>query len=146
MSMSMTKAEREAFLAEPRVAVISIAEEGRGPLTIPVWYAYEAGGEIRFLTGGDSKKAALLRKAGRMSLCVQTETAPYKYLSVEGPVSFAKPDFERDSKPMAVRYLGEQMAEMYLASTADERDTSVLVTLRPERWLSVDYTKMDLGG
>jgi len=143
MSMSMSKAEREAFLAETRVAVISMAEEGRGPLTIPVWYSYEPGGEIRFITGDTSKKALLLRRAGRMSLCVQTETPPYKYLSVEGPVTFGKPDFERDSKPMALRYLGEQMAEMYLASTADERLTSVLVSLKPERWLSVDYTKME---
>jgi uncharacterized protein len=142
MSMSMTKEEREAFLAETRVAVISIAEDGRGPLTIPVWYAYEPGGAVRFLTGGSSKKATLLKRAGRMSLCVQTETAPYKYLSVEGPVTFGKPDFERDSRPMALRYLGEQMGEMYLASTADERETSVLVTLEPQRWLSVDYTKM----
>jgi hypothetical protein len=42
---------------------------------------------------------------------------------------------------MAVRYLGDQMAEMYLASTADERAGAVLVELTPERWLSVDYSK-----
>jgi general stress protein 26 len=141
MSLAMTKSEREAFLAETRVAVISIAEDGRGPLTIPVWYSYEPGGVVRFITGASSKKAALLEKAGRMSLCVQTETAPYKYLTVEGPITVSKPDFERDSRPMALRYLGEQMGEMYLASTADERDSSILVSLRPERWLSVDYTK-----
>jgi hypothetical protein len=141
MSLAMTKSEREAFLAETRVAVISIAEDGRGPLTIPVWYTYEPGGAVRFITGATSKKAALLKQAGRMSLCVQTETAPYKYLTIEGPITVGKPDFERDSRPMAIRYLGEQMGEMYLASTAGERDDSILVSLRPERWLSVDYTK-----
>lgn len=140
-SLSMSKSEREAFLAETRVAVISIAEDGRGPLTVPIWYGYQPGGAIRIVTGGDSKKAALLRRAGRMSLCVQTETAPYKYLSVEGPVSFGEPDFERDHRAIAIKYLGAQMGEMYIAGTADQRDGSILVTLTPERWLSVDYTK-----
>jgi hypothetical protein len=37
MSLAMTKQEREAFLAEVHVGVISIPEPGRGPLTVPVW-------------------------------------------------------------------------------------------------------------
>jgi PPOX class probable F420-dependent enzyme len=146
MTLAMTKPEREAFLAETRVAVISIVEDGRGPLTVPVWYDYESGGPVRFVTGGGSKKAALLRKAGRMSLCVQTETPPYKYLSLEGPITIGEPDFERDHRHIAHKYLGAQMGEAYLAMTESERDGSILVTLRPERWLSVDYTKMGIAG
>jgi len=42
---------------------------------------------------------------------------------------------------MAVRYLGADMAEMYLGMTADERVDSVLVELTPKRWLTVDYAK-----
>ena len=45
MPPAMTKEEREAFLADLHVGVISIAEEGRGPLTVPIWYSYEPGGE-----------------------------------------------------------------------------------------------------
>ena len=41
MSLFMTKQEREAFLAEVHVGVISIAEIGRGPLTVPIRYNYE---------------------------------------------------------------------------------------------------------
>src|SRR6059036_2430308 len=105
MSLAMTKAEREAFLAETRVAIISVADDGHGPLTVPVWYAYEPGGVVRFSTGGSSKKAALIRKAGRLSLCVQTETPPYKYVSIEGPAAAGgPPDFERDVRQMALRY------------------------------------------
>lgn len=40
MSLFMTKRERETFLADVHVGIISIAEQGRGPLTVPVWYAY----------------------------------------------------------------------------------------------------------
>ena len=85
-SLSMTRAEREAFLADLHVGVISIAREGRGPLAIPIWYAYAPGGEIRIVTGGDSFKLSLLRRAGRFTLCAQDETPPYRYVSVEGPV------------------------------------------------------------
>ena len=43
MSLKMTKEEREAFLADLHVGVISIARDGRGPLTVPIWYDYEPG-------------------------------------------------------------------------------------------------------
>ena len=142
MSLAMSKAQREAFLADLHVAVISISENGRGPLTVPIWYAYEPGGVVRFVTGGGSKKAALLRQAGRLSLCVQTETAPYQYVSIEGPVTFGEPNFERDFRAIAHRYLGAQMGDTYLQMTAAERTNSILVAVTPERWISVDYTKM----
>jgi uncharacterized protein len=142
MSLTMTRAEREAFLAETHVAIISIAEAGRGPLTVPLWYKYEAGGVVRFVTGGASRKANLLRRAGRLGLCVQSETPPYKYVSIEGPATIGTPDFERDMREMALRYLGEQVGEMYLQMTAGERDGAILVTVTPEHWLTVDYSKM----
>ena len=143
MSLAMTKAQREAFLAETRVGIISIAEEGRGPLTLPIWYTYTPGGDVQIAMGGASTKANLIRQAGRCSLCVQTETPPYQYVSVEGPATIGdQPDYETIIKPMAYRYLGEQMGEMYLQTTADERAGSVLVTLQTKRWLTVDYNKM----
>jgi nitroimidazol reductase NimA-like FMN-containing flavoprotein (pyridoxamine 5'-phosphate oxidase superfamily) len=142
MSLAMSKTQRETFLAETRVGIISVADGASGPLTVPIWFGYEPGGPVRLVTGGSSKKAGLIRKAGRMSLCVQTETPPYQYVSVEGPVTIGEPDFERDIRRMAQRYLGEQMAEMYLQMTAAERIGTILVSLTPERWLTVDYTKM----
>ena len=40
MSLVMTRQERERFLSDLHVGIISVPEEGRGPLTVPVWYAY----------------------------------------------------------------------------------------------------------
>jgi PPOX class probable F420-dependent enzyme len=142
MPFQMSKAQREAFLAAVRVGIISVVDPGRAPLAVPIWYNYEPGGLIRLVTGGESKKAKLIRRAGRVSLCVQTETPPYQYVSVEGPVTISAPDFERDIRTMAYRYLGEQLGEWYLQQTAAERRTSILISLTPERWLSVDYSKM----
>jgi len=147
MSLAMTRAEREEFLADTHVAAVSIAEDGRGPLTVPVWYRYEPGGELFFVTGGRSRKADLLRRTGRASVLVQSETVPYKYVSVEGPARFLDQiDHERDVRSVAVRYLGAELGEAYLVATADERAAAeeVLVALRPERWYAVDYGKMGL--
>jgi nitroimidazol reductase NimA-like FMN-containing flavoprotein (pyridoxamine 5'-phosphate oxidase superfamily) len=75
MSFAMTKEEREAFLADVHVGVISVAEDGHGPLTVPVWYSYEPGGEVRIITaralGGHLKTGQLWtgqnRPVGRQS-------------------------------------------------------------------------------
>jgi len=142
MSLSMTKEEREAFLAETHVAVISVGQPGRGPLSLPVWYSYTPGAVVRLVTGKASRKARLIAAAGCLTLCVQTEVAPYKYVSVEGPATLGEPDFERDIRAMAHRYLGKQVGEAYLQMNAAEHANTTLVTLTPQRWLSVDYTKM----
>jgi nitroimidazol reductase NimA-like FMN-containing flavoprotein (pyridoxamine 5'-phosphate oxidase superfamily) len=143
MSLAMSRVEREQFLAAQRVGIVSVVEPGRGPLTLPIWYAYEPGGEVRFLTAATSRKAVLIRQAGRVSLCVQNETPPYQYVSVEGPVTVAEPDYERDVRPMAYRYLGEQLGDWYLQATAEERARgTILFRLKPARWLTVDYNKM----
>ena len=144
-SLAMTKQEREAFLSETHIAVISVADESRGPLTVPVWYGYVVGGDVRFVTGGGSRKAKLIGRAGRIGLCVQTETPPYKYVSIEGPVVVGEPiDFERDLRQIAHRYLGREMGEAYLQMSAGDssQGANVLVRLTPERWFSVDYGKM----
>jgi uncharacterized protein len=142
VSLAMTKQERETFLADLHVAIISIPEEGRGPLTVPIWYSYEPGGELRVITAGTSRKAQLLRHAGRFSICVQTETLPYKYVSVEGPVVAIEPaDVERDRRPLARRYLGAQRGDRYIEETRGEYVGSVLVRMLPQRWLTVDYAK-----
>lgn len=144
MSLAMTRQERERFLADLHVGIISIPEDGRGPLTVPVWYAYEPGGELRVVTGRASRKGRLLGQARRFSLCAQTETPPYKYVSVEGPiVAIEKADVERDLRLLAHRYLGAAAGDAYLAATREEHTDNVLVRMRPERWLTVDFAKGD---
>jgi len=147
MSLVMTREEREAFLAGTHVAAVSIADDGRGPLTVPVWYRYEPGGRVYFVTGGKSRKARLLRRAGRLSLLVQNETLPYRYVGIEGRAEIVgPPDYERDVRAVALRYLGPQLGEAYLAGTVEERAAAeeILVAVEPERWVSADYGKMGI--
>ena len=144
MSLAMTKQEREAFLADVHVGIISVPEEGRGPLTVPIWYAYEPGQELSIITSPSSRKGRLLARAGRFSLCAQQEALPYKYVSVEGPIVSTRPaDREGDLGPIARRYLGAEQGDRYLEQTRDNPDyaDNVLIRMRPERWLTVDYGK-----
>src|SRR5215210_3923077 len=90
MPRQMTEDEREEFLAAPHIGVLSVAAgDGRPPHTTPVWYGYEPGGSITFFTGTQgrrSRKTGLIEAAGVLSLSVQQQEFPYKYVTVEGTV------------------------------------------------------------
>jgi PPOX class probable F420-dependent enzyme len=134
----MTQAEREAFLADLHVGVLSIPSDG-SPLTAPIWYDYEPGSDIWILTGPDSRKGKLLREGTRVTLVAQQEAMPYAYVSIEGTVTGIAPEGEGDTLHMATRYLGEAMGRDYAQANAET--ASVRVTIRPDRWLTVDYAK-----
>jgi len=111
---------------------------------VPVWYAYEPGGEIRLWTGGRSAKRKLLERRGRFSLCVQCETPPYRYASVEGAVvGIEAADYERDVCALAYRYLGHEGGDRYLEELGGPNAVAddVLIRLAPERWFSEDFSK-----
>mgnify|MGYP001816163650 CR=1 FL=1 len=132
--------ERELFLSKPHVGVLGVEDPGRGPLTVPIWYQYEPGGDVVILTGPTSRKARLIEAAGRFSICAQQEELPYRYVMAEGPVVDTRPaDLEADERPLAHRYLGEKMGDGYVEGSAqDGASTSIRITMRPERWSSVE--------
>src|ERR1700728_5075799 len=78
--------DRELFLAEPHIAALSVsAGRDRGPLTVPMWYQYEPGGEVWVLTEAASLKARFIQAEGRFSLIVDWVTPTIRYVSVEAP-------------------------------------------------------------
>jgi len=143
MSLAMTPAEREAFLAEVHVAVVVVADDdGRGPLAVPLWYDYRPGGEIVLVTDRNSRKAKLIRKAGRVTVCAQTEEMPYRYASVEGPVTAIEDTVTVEQRwELARRYLGDEGADGYIEATRGVTDRMCAIHIRPEHWLTHDYTK-----
>ena len=148
MSLALSPEERQAFLADVHVGVLSIPDGDRGPLTCPIWYSYEPGREIVFVTGADSRKISLLKEGTRVSFVAQDEALPPKYVSIEGPVVSVQPaDPERDLVPIAQRYLGEEIGRQYVKGTRGGPDApdDVVVRVRPERWLSADFAKR-MGG
>lgn len=137
IDMTMTEAEREAFLADVHVGILAIARREKGPLALPIWYQYEDGAVIIGMSG-NSLKAKLLRSAGRATMTVQTEAPPYKYVSVEGPVEILHE--QRDDYEMASRYLGPELGRWYADNNAST-DESVIARLTPEHWNTCDFGK-----
>jgi len=143
VTLTMTTAEREEFLAGLHVAVLSVEDPGMGPLAIPVWYSYVPGGTLNVITGGQSVKAGLLRVAGRFSLCVQDESMPYRYVSVEGPITAIDQTVsDEERRALAHRYLGTEGGDLYVASTTDQAAGSVAFRMSPEHWRTTDYGKL----
>jgi nitroimidazol reductase NimA-like FMN-containing flavoprotein (pyridoxamine 5'-phosphate oxidase superfamily) len=141
-TLTMTAAEREAFLADLHVGVISVADDGQAPITVPIWYEYQPGGELSVIVSPSSLKAKAIERAGRFSLCAQSEALPYKYVSVEGPVtSPATPVDPAERRAMAHRYLGPELGDMYLEATAEETADDVVIRMTPDRWRTTDYAK-----
>src|SRR5262245_24305669 len=121
MPRQLTEHERQAFLAEPRVAVVGVAaEEGRPPLVTPTWYAYEPGGTITFFTGaqgGKPRKKRLIAKASVLTLSVQHGEVPYKYVTVEGTVvKTDQPPSPDQMLAVVLRYLPEDYAQGFVQS------------------------------
>ncbi|MFF9558397.1 pyridoxamine 5'-phosphate oxidase family protein [Streptomyces albus] len=143
MLPAMSRQERERFLAGQHVGVLSVADfrtGGRAPLAVPVWYGYEPGGEIVVETGRQTVKAHLLRAAGRFSLCVQDERRPYRYVSVEGPVTAVADPVSPDVREaLAHRYLDPDEARAYLAATSDQLKDDIAFHMRPEHWRTADF-------
>lgn len=141
----MTTAQREAFLADLHVGVVSIDDPGpgRAPLAVPIWYRYSPGAGVSIVTSPESRKGRALAAAGRFTLVAQREHPPqnYMYVSVEGPVvEVRRCDLEGDLRPLAVRYLGEEQGNAYAEAWHAEDEQATLYRMQPERWFTFDFT------
>jgi uncharacterized protein len=137
---SFTETERQQFLAALHVAVLSVAAtNGRPPASVPIWYDYTPGGNIRVNTGAGSRKAKLIEQAGVVTLVVQREEPPYQYVVVEGTVVDTVTPAPLDVREaIAIRYLGEEGGRGFVSAMKDS--PGVLFTIRPDRWLTADFT------
>jgi len=135
----MTSDEREQYLANVHVGVIAVERPDRAPLAVPIWYGYRPGGEVLLWTESDSVKHKLIRDAGRFAITVQDENPPYKYVTAEGDVTGIAPAEDPEVRELAVRYLGQDAGGQF--TDQNLTPTSVVIRMRPQRWLSTDYSK-----
>ncbi|MFF1820654.1 pyridoxamine 5'-phosphate oxidase family protein [Kribbella sp. NPDC058245] len=141
----MSTTGREAFLASSHVAILSVAgADGRPPLASPVFYHYEPGGDLTFFTntlGRKTRKADLIEAAGALTMTVQTEEMPYKYVTVEGAVVSTGPATPDEMKKIAQRYMPVEYAEGFVQNEFAHPDSApMLYTVRPAKWFSSDLS------
>ncbi len=141
MPKPLSESDRQKFLADKRIAVLSVtADNGRPPASFPIWYDYEPGGQIRVNTSDSRRKARLIREAGTVTLVVQREEQPYQYVIVEGTVvDTAVPAPIEVREAIAIRYLGEEAGRAFVGGF-DNAD-QVVFTIRPDRWSSADFSE-----
>src|SRR5690348_15205493 len=73
--------DREAFLAEPRIATICVTRPGtRPPSATPALYSYDPGGDLTFFTTGKNES---IDKARVLTVSVHEDRPPYRYVTVE---------------------------------------------------------------
>jgi PPOX class probable F420-dependent enzyme len=140
MPKVFTEAERDRFLEEKHIGVLSVAaRDGRPPASVPIWYDYAPGGNIRINTGASRRKAKLIERAGVVTLVVQREELPYQYVVVEGTVvDTTTPAPLEVREAIAIRYLGEDGGREFVRSLGSY--DSVLFTIRPDRWFTADFS------
>jgi nitroimidazol reductase NimA-like FMN-containing flavoprotein (pyridoxamine 5'-phosphate oxidase superfamily) len=145
MPRRLAEQEQQQFLAETHIAVLSVpSDDERPPLTFPIWYGYQPGGDVTYYThrtSPPSRKLRLLHEGTPVSLCVQREELPYKYVTVEGTVvgEDDSPSFET-MFAIVRRYLPEEAARAYVQGEVDNPDIGLVVfTIRPDRWASFDF-------
>ena len=123
--------KREAFIAEPRTAVISTVDARGRSHAVPVWYLWK-GGEFRVVTERGSQKHRNAVRTGRAALTIVDGP---RYVMAEGPVRVVDPLSYEERLALHTHYRGAEAAARSTADGAHER--MVLLVLTPERWLGL---------
>lgn len=112
----MSEAEWRAFLDDHRgPAIAAVTRPDGRPHASPIWI-YPHGDEIIFTTFHTSVKARSLAQDPRMTLVVQDDIPPYRYVVIEGRVTGFDddPDTVRAwAGKLGGRYMGEDRAEEF---------------------------------
>ena len=129
-----------AFLSEVHIAILANHREKRAPHSTPIWYQYEPNDTLWFMADPKTQKGKLMETGTPVSLVVQTETAPYRYVSIAGQISdVAKGDMEQELRPISRRYLGVKGGDEYVASF--ESWSSNRYTIKIDRVMSMGISE-----
>jgi PPOX class probable F420-dependent enzyme len=126
------KENREEFLKQPNVAVLATVGRGGRAHAAPIWYLYENGIFV-MSTGRGSQKHRNIERHPEATLVVDRRTLPYYAVMVQGSAEIGPPLSQEARLRMAVRYLGEEMGQAYIARRSG--GDSVSIRLRPRRFI-----------
>lgn len=122
--------DREEFLREPNIAVLATVGRGGRAHAAPIWYLYKDGVVI-MSTGRGSQKHRNVEAHPEVTLVVDRRTLPYYAVMVQGTAEVGPPLPEELRLEIATRYLGPELARVYMARRGG--DDSVSIRLRPRK-------------
>ena len=128
----MDQQERDAFLSEPRTAVLATTGRDGRVHAVPVWFGYD-GSVVRIITERGSVKHRNVIRTPRASLCVDERDGAFRYVTVEGAVTVQDSVSYEERLALHTRYRGPEAAKRIVDQGGHER--MVMLLLRPEKWL-----------
>ncbi len=135
----MSKEEIQTFLMSSTLTgkISTVRKDGR-PHVVPIWFILENDEyniKVVFTTGQDSLKAKHMLRDPRVSFCVDDQTPPFSFISIDGIAEINKePDLSELltwATKIAGRYMGQDNAEAYGKRNAVKGE--FLVRIRPTK-------------
>lgn len=128
----MTDAERDAFLGQPRIAVLSTLTRNGAPNGIPIWFAWD-GDRARLFTSRTSAKIGRLRADPRVCLTVAEPAGVNEaYVVIEGSAEIKDGGWAL-AQQLAPRYYSAEQSARALADWGRNADQWVEIVITPSR-------------
>jgi PPOX class probable F420-dependent enzyme len=121
----MSNEELRAFLTghPARTAKLATVRADGRPHVAPIWFMLDTStvgddaplGDIVFNTGEDTLKGKALRRDPRVALCMDDESPPFSFVTIEGTATLSE-DLDEVlhwATLLGGRYMGEDKAEAY---------------------------------
>ena len=124
--------DRDAFIREPRTAVLATTGRDGRVHAVPVWFLWD-GAAFRILTERGSAKHRNAARAGRAALCIDDRDGRFEYVTAEGPVTVQDPVSYDERLALHTHYRGPEAARKVVDQGGHER--MVMLILRPDKWL-----------
>ena len=120
----------EDFLRQANVAVLATVDSKGRAHAAPIWYLYEAG-ELIMSTGRGSQKHRNIEAHPDVTLVVDRRDVPYYAVMAQGRAEIGAPLSDEERLKLAVRYLGDEVGQAYVARTRG--CDSITIRLRPRK-------------
>ncbi|MEX1255821.1 MAG: TIGR03618 family F420-dependent PPOX class oxidoreductase [Dehalococcoidia bacterium] len=115
----MTDAEREAFLASPRLGILATLRSDGFPVALPVWFEWD-GSAARIFTSVASAKVKRLKRDPRASLLVANAVGEKEaWVAFDGRVTINRDGGYDLAERLAKRYWGD-LSQPERKQTMDE--------------------------
>jgi PPOX class probable F420-dependent enzyme len=134
MGRKMDAADIRAFMGTgSRTGKLATVRADGSPHVVPIWFAFDADGDVVFLTDGGSLKARNMRRDPRVSLLVDDEAMPFAWARIDGTVAFDEdPDqLLHWATETCRRYVGDDLAASFGRRNAVPGE--LVVRIKPSR-------------
>ncbi len=131
----MTPEERRHFLEAHRLAIVGVERKGGPPHLSPVYYVLD-GDDLLVSVTDTRTKTKLIRRSGRVSLCLLHESFPFPYLRVEGPARIENEGAVDLLMRVAEKMTGNPMSEAMRPNFEERarKEQRVVLRVTPESY------------